>query len=147
MKAKWKKASPELIARFDAAIARVAGAERRQMFGYPCAFLGGNMMAGLFEDNMMVRLSEKDRAKASLEAAATPFAPGGRPMREYVVLPPAIVENQRQLGGWLKRAASYVGSLPPKKKAARTKARVAGGTTRPKSARPRSVPARRGSRG
>jgi TfoX/Sxy family transcriptional regulator of competence genes len=115
MKAKWKKAPPELIAMFDAAIAGKPGVERRQMFGYPCAFLKGNMLAGLFEDQMMVRLSETDRTKASQQVAATPFAPGGRPMREYVVLPAEIVADKRRLGAWLKRAIAYVETLPAKK--------------------------------
>jgi TfoX/Sxy family transcriptional regulator of competence genes len=115
MKAKWNKSPPELIAAFDAAIAGKPGVERRQMFGYPCAFLKGNMLSGLFQDQMMVRLSEADRAKASLQAAATPFAPGGRPMREYVVLPPEIVADKRKLGTWLKRAIAYVDTLPAKR--------------------------------
>jgi TfoX/Sxy family transcriptional regulator of competence genes len=115
MKPKWKKSPPDLIAAFDAAIAGKPGVERRQMFGYPCAFLNGNMLTGLFEDKMMVRLSEADRAKAALQAAAVPFAPGGRPMREYAVLPAEIITDKRKLGGWIKRAIDYVGSLPPKK--------------------------------
>ena len=44
MKGKWKKSPPELVATFDAAIAGKPGVERRQMFGYPCAFLNGNML-------------------------------------------------------------------------------------------------------
>jgi TfoX/Sxy family transcriptional regulator of competence genes len=115
MKGKWKKSPPELVAAFDTAIAGKPGVERRQMFGYPCAFLNGNMLSGLFQDQMMVRLSEADRAKAQLQAAATPFAPGGRPMREYVVLPPEIVADKRKVGAWLKRAIAYVETLPPKK--------------------------------
>jgi TfoX/Sxy family transcriptional regulator of competence genes len=115
VKAKWKKAPPELIARFDAAIARDDRVLRKQMFGYPCAFLNGNLLSGLFEDQMMVRLSETDRARATLDAAARPFAPGGRPMREYVVLPPEIVADARKLGTWLKRAIAYVEALPAKK--------------------------------
>ena len=85
------------------------------MFGYPCAFLNGNLLTGLFQDQMMVRLSEADRAKAALDVAATPFAPGGRPMREYVVLPPEIIGDKRKLNAWLKRAIAYVGALPTKK--------------------------------
>jgi len=85
------------------------------MFGYPCAFLNGNMLAGLFQDQMMLRLSEADRARAALDAAATPFSPGGRPMREYVVLPPEIIGDKRKLNAWLKRAIAYVGALPTKK--------------------------------
>ena len=115
MKAKWKKSPTELIAAFDAAIAGKPEVERRQMFGYPCAFLNGNMLSGLFQDQMMVRLSEADRAKAKLAAAATPFAPGGRPMREYVVLPAEIIADKRKLGTWLKRAIAYVATLPAKK--------------------------------
>jgi TfoX/Sxy family transcriptional regulator of competence genes len=114
-KPKWKKAPPELIAAFDAALAGKPDIERRQMFGYPCAFLNRNMLSGLFQDQMMVRLSEADRAKAIAEQGAMPFAPGGRPMREYVVLPPAIVADKKKLGVWLKRAIAYVGSLPPKR--------------------------------
>lgn len=115
MKGTWKKAPPELITLFDAAIAARPGVERRQMFGYPCAFLNGNMLTGLFEDRMMVRLSEADRTRAASEIGAEPFAPGGRPMREYVILPRDIVTDKRKLGLWIKRAISHVETLPAKK--------------------------------
>jgi TfoX/Sxy family transcriptional regulator of competence genes len=115
MKAKWKKSPPGLTATFDAAIAGKPGVERRQMFGYPCAFLNGNLLSGLFQDQMMVRLSEADRTKAVVEAGAEPFAPGGRPMREYVVLPPGIVADKRKLGLWLKRAIAHVETLTARK--------------------------------
>ena len=39
MKRKWQPSSPELIACFDACLPHAAGVERRQMFGYPCAFV------------------------------------------------------------------------------------------------------------
>jgi len=114
MKAKWKKSPPELIATFAAAIASKPGVVRRQMFGYPGAFLKGYLLSSLFQDQMMMRLGEADRAKATT-AGATPFAPGGRPMREYVVLPPEIVADKRRLGAWLKRAIAHVETLPAKK--------------------------------
>jgi TfoX/Sxy family transcriptional regulator of competence genes len=114
MKGKWKKSPPGLIATFDAAIAGKPGVARRQMFGYPAAFLNGNLLAGLFQDQMMVRLSQADRAKAIAEAGGVAFAPGGRPMREYVVLPTAIVADKRKLAVWLKRAIAHVETLPAK---------------------------------
>jgi TfoX/Sxy family transcriptional regulator of competence genes len=114
MKGKWKKSPPGLVATFDAAITGKPGVVRRQMFGYPAAFLNGNLLAGLFQDHMMVRLSQADRAKAIAEAGGVPFAPGGRPTREYVVLPEAIVADTRKLGSWLKRAIAYVETLPAK---------------------------------
>jgi hypothetical protein len=45
MKGKWKKSPPALIAVFDAAIAGRPGVVRRRMFGYPAAFLNGNLLA------------------------------------------------------------------------------------------------------
>jgi TfoX/Sxy family transcriptional regulator of competence genes len=110
----WKKAPPELVALFDAAVAARSGVERRQMFGYPCAFLNGNLLSGLFEDRMMVRLSAADRTMAA-KIGAEPFAPGGRPLREYVVLPADIVADKRRLGAWVMRAITYVEALPAKK--------------------------------
>jgi TfoX/Sxy family transcriptional regulator of competence genes len=123
VKTKWKKSPPALVAAFDAAMARDPRIVRRQMFGYPCAFLNGNMLSGLFEDQMMVRLGEADRARATLTAAATPFAPAGRPMREYVVLPPEVTADARRLGAWLNRAIAYVDAMPAKKPKSRPKAR------------------------
>ncbi len=116
MTAKWQKSPPALIATFDSALEADARLERRQMFGYPCAFLDGKMLTGLFEDQMMMRLSEADRARAAAALGATPFEPiKGRPMREYVVLPPAVVADTRKLRAWLRRAVAYVESLPARK--------------------------------
>jgi TfoX/Sxy family transcriptional regulator of competence genes len=114
MKGKWTKSPPALVALFDAALAGKASVERRQMFGYPAAFLGGNLITGLFQDHMMVRLSEADRAKALAEGGV-PFAPGGRPMREYIVLPNDVIADKRRLGVWLRRAIAYGETLPAKK--------------------------------
>ena len=115
MTAKWTKSPPELIATFDAALKIDGRIERRQMFGYPCAFLNRNMLTGLFQDTLTVRLSEADRTKAMAEPGASIFEPmKGRPMREYVVLPPAIVADSRKLRAWLRRAIAHVDTLPAK---------------------------------
>jgi hypothetical protein len=42
----WKKSPPALVERFEAIVPALSGAERRKMFGYPAAFVGGNMFAG-----------------------------------------------------------------------------------------------------
>ena len=51
----WRKSSPELIAAFDAALPDDRRVQRRKMFGYPCAFTGGNMFTGLHQENLIVR--------------------------------------------------------------------------------------------
>ena len=45
----WKKSPPALIETFDAVLPG-APAERRSMFGYPAAFVNGNLFMSLFED-------------------------------------------------------------------------------------------------
>ena len=73
------------------------------------------MFAGLFQEHMIVRLAAEDRAELARRPGARAFEPmPGRPMREFLVVPPAIRETPPELERWLGRASSYAGSLPPK---------------------------------
>lgn len=118
----WRKSPPGLIAAFDAALPDDARVERRKMFGYPAAFAHGHLFTGLHQESLMVRLGEAQRT-ALMKVGGSPFEPmPGRTMREYVVVPAAIVADKRALTTWLKRGLVYVGSLPPKAKAKRSKA-------------------------
>ena len=111
----FRKSPPELIAAFDAALPDDPRIERRQMFGYPAAFTGGNLFAGLHEDDLLVRLAETERAKLLAEAGARVFEPmPGRPMREYVLVPPRFHADRRALRAWIARALEYTASLPAK---------------------------------
>lgn len=90
----------------------VPGASLRKMFGYPAAFAGnGHMFTGLHEDRWVIRLP--DDARAELAAAGgAPFEPmPGRPMREYLVLPAAVLDNARELQTWLDRSLAYTETL------------------------------------
>lgn len=70
---------------------------------------------GLFEELFFVRLSEPDRKKLMKEKGASTFAPMiGRPMKEYVVVPPAILKDKAKLKSWVKMALAFGQSLPPK---------------------------------
>jgi TfoX/Sxy family transcriptional regulator of competence genes len=119
----FTKPSAETVAAFLQATQRVDGAEPRTMFGYPSVFLNGNMLACVFQDRIMVRLSERDRADATKKVGAKPFEPSpGRPMREYVELPRELANDPKKLRRWLDRGVAYVGELPAKtSKAAGTK--------------------------
>src|SRR5438874_13776311 len=88
------------------------------MFGYPALYLGGNMFAGTFQDKVVARLSEPERAKAA-KAGAKPFEPmPGRPMKEYVVVPAADVAKPAALAKWIERARTYAETLPAKERTA-----------------------------
>jgi TfoX/Sxy family transcriptional regulator of competence genes len=112
----FSKPSPGTTAAFATAVDGLSGIEHRTMFGYPSVFLNGNMLACIFQDRIMVRLSERDRAEA-MAAAAKPFEPmPGRAMKEYVELPPGIAGDPAALRRWIGRGRTYVEGLPKKAK-------------------------------
>ncbi len=111
---KWKKSPLELQQQFLEMMTYFS-VENRQMFGYPCCFVNGNMMSGLHEENWIVRLSEKDREKFQKTFSTRPFEPmKGRVMREYLVIPLEVRSKSSLLKEWLEASFSYVSSLPPK---------------------------------
>jgi len=110
---KWRPSPPELIQTFQEVVPDPPALQKK-MFGYPAAFVNGNMVMGLFPDQMIVRLPEGDRETLN-RAGGTAFEPmQGRPMREYAVLPRAILENRKALSSWVSKALAYGRSLPPK---------------------------------
>lgn len=110
----WRKPSPELVDTFHEAVAGIEGLEVRKMFGFPAAFAGGNMAAGLHQETMMVRLPDDER-QARLSDGWALFEPmPGRPMREYVALPADVAADASAARAWIERAAAYARSLPPK---------------------------------
>ena len=111
----FTKPSPATVEAFERATRDIPGVEHRSMFGYPSAFLNGNMLASIFQDRVMLRLSEADRREAIARAGAKPFEPSpGRAMKEYVEFPPGLVADTQTLDGWLARGRAYVAALPKK---------------------------------
>ena len=111
-----------LVALFDALQPEVGG-DRKQMFGHPCAFENGHLFTGLFGDRLFVRLGVAERASLLQKKGAAPFEPmKGRPMREYVVLPASMLEDEDAVKSWMLLALENARSLPPKKATAKRKA-------------------------
>jgi hypothetical protein len=113
---RFEKSPPELVSRFGQVLDRVApDAARRPMFGYPCAWVGGNMATGLFADKWWVRLSPErlEAVLASGEASTFEVMPG-RTMRGYAVMPAGVVGDDARVGAWVAEAIDFTASLPPK---------------------------------
>jgi len=90
------------------------------MFGYPAAFVNGNLFMSLFQDDMILRLPEGLREELLKVDGARIFSPmPGRPMREYVAIPPRVMENKKELASWVSRALEYGTSLKPKSRASK----------------------------
>lgn len=113
----WRKSPPELVEAFGQAAPRDPRVERRTMFGYPALFVRGNMFAGTYGEDVVVRLPEAERTALVKRKAARPFEPmPGRPMKEYVVLPATVARRRAALASFLARGFAYAATLPPKKK-------------------------------
>ncbi len=141
---KWRKPSEELTRTF-AEVTPGPPATPRKMFGFPAAFINGNMFMGLHQEDMVLRLPDDARTELLRTNGARIFEPmPGRPMREYVVVPPALLKDRTKLSAWARRALDYSSSLPPKvKKAAAKKGGAAKKTTGTKK-KPSSKTGKRG---
>lgn len=86
------------------------------MFGYPVCVLSGNMFMGLHEDSFILRLAEADRAEFLGRYDARLFEPmPGRPMKEYIVVPPSLVYDDAIISEWVRRSRTRAEQLPAKK--------------------------------
>lgn len=121
---KWRKPDEELVGLLDETVAGIEfdqPVDFRPMFGCPAYFTGGNLFAGVWQETVMLRLDEGDRAQVTA-GGGRPFEPmPGRPMREYVALPAAMVADRDATRTWVRKAAAYAASLPPKEKKPRKK--------------------------
>jgi TfoX/Sxy family transcriptional regulator of competence genes len=91
---KHVKSPPELVEHFGRILARFPEVERRQMFGYPAAFVGGNMVTGLHEARWVVRLGA---------------------MKAFAALPDSVLDDDEELTRWVERAIRHGRSMPTKK--------------------------------
>ena len=90
------------------------------MFGNLGAFVNGNMFAGLFGDDLGVRLIEDASLSALRSVAGTgPFGPAERPMGGYLALPREWRDHPERVAEWVSTALEQVAVLPPKQPKAR----------------------------
>lgn len=110
----FSKSPPELVERFGAVMDGYPDATRKKMFGYPAAFVGGNMATGLFGNQWVVRLPE-DAIDEALASGATRFEPmPGKPMKGFVAIPPPAIDDDAVLRGWVERGLARAASMPSK---------------------------------
>jgi TfoX/Sxy family transcriptional regulator of competence genes len=115
MPMRWRKLPQALVHTFSRLVPDAPGVERRRMFGYPCAFVNGNMFMGLFEESLFLRLPEDARAAFLKSPGAAVFEPmSGRKMREYVIVPTELIATPACLPKWVDSSLAYAGSLPAK---------------------------------
>ena len=114
----FTKSSPELVERFGEVLVRHAAPDitLKKMFGYPCAWIAGNMLSGLFAEDWWVRVSEEDRESLLALRGAHQFeVMPGKAMGRYVVMPHDVAASDAEVDTWLRKAIDYTRTLPPKR--------------------------------
>lgn len=82
----------------------------RRMFGGMGVYTGERMFAFLLDDTIGLKLKPADYEEAMRLPGACPMCPekGAEPMREYVQLPSAVLDDEPTLMLWIERSAEYV---------------------------------------
>jgi TfoX/Sxy family transcriptional regulator of competence genes len=112
---RWERTSDERTEHFRAVLARHPEIVPRKMFGEAAGFVNGNLVTGLHAGGWFVRLKGDVRTEALALPGARLFEPmPGRPMGDYIVLPPEVVADEAALDGWLERAIATGRALKPK---------------------------------
>ena len=96
------------------------GITERKMFGGLAFMLDGNMLVGVIDDNLMVRVGKENHTEALLHEHVRPMDFTGRPSRGMVFVAAQRLSDE-QLAGWIQMAVQFAGGLPPKPARARAK--------------------------
>ena len=87
------------------------------MFGYPCAFVNGNLFTGLFQQSMLFRLSSRDHAAFLDQPGTAEFEPlPGRKFRGYALFRDPFAVSEDELANWARCSLEFASTLPPKVK-------------------------------
>ena len=115
-KGSFPKADADSRAAFEALFRDDDRVLVRPMFGNLAAFVNGNMFAGVFGEDLFIRLSDENRSKL-IEEGGSEFSPmPGRAMKEYAALPRPWKSDLQLAEQWIDRSLAFAATLPPKKK-------------------------------
>jgi TfoX/Sxy family transcriptional regulator of competence genes len=93
------------------------GAERvaeRKMFGGLAFLVDGNMCVGVMGEELIARVGPDATDAALGRPGAHLFDFTHRPMKGWLQVEPAALEDDDALDAWVEGALSYVRTLPPK---------------------------------
>jgi TfoX/Sxy family transcriptional regulator of competence genes len=87
------------------------GVSEKRMFGGLAFLVNGNMAVGVVKSELMVRVGPDEHAAALREPHARPMDFTGRPMKGFVFVAEAGVEDDDALARWVRRGVLFAASL------------------------------------
>jgi TfoX/Sxy family transcriptional regulator of competence genes len=119
------KPSEQAKAAFTKLVPDEPAVTMRPMFGNLAAFVNGNMFAGLFGEDLFVRLPDEQSASIRKQGGRDFEPMPGHAMRGYVTVPATWRAKPAATVTWITASLAFARGLPPKapgKKAAAKKA-------------------------
>jgi TfoX/Sxy family transcriptional regulator of competence genes len=86
----------------------------QKMFGGICFMWRGNMLVGVHEERLLIRIPREQTEATLKQPRVHPFDITGRPMQGWLSVEAEAVKTKPALTKWIERSRSYVATLPPK---------------------------------
>lgn len=106
--------SQALTERVRQALQTYRGITERRMFGSIVFMLNGNILVGVWQQSLIVRLGAQNAMLALEEEYVRKFDVTGQPMTGWIMVEPDGLESDEQLGRWIERSRAFVELSPPK---------------------------------
>jgi len=110
----WKKSPPEIEEVFGMLFPMGPDIDQFRMYGIPVWLIGCNIIAGLYEDRLFVRLSSEDLEYYKINEQAELVAPFTTcTKKEYILVPDHIIDDWGLLKILLMKSIGYVQTIEP----------------------------------
>ena len=103
-----------LVERIRPLLKRSKGYSEQKMFGGLCFMINGNMCVGPWKGGLVVRLAKETHDETQSEPHVRPMDITGKVMKGWALVTPKGIASDDNLKSWVRRAAKFVSSLPPK---------------------------------
>ena len=113
------KPSEEAKAAFTMLVPDEPAVTMRPMFGNLSAFVNGNMFAGLFGEDLFVRLPDEQSAPIRKQGGGDFEPMAGHAMKGYVIVPSTWRSQTGATKRWIAASLAFTRGLPPKVPAAK----------------------------
>ena len=108
------KPSEDAKAAFNKLVPSEPAVTMRPMFGNLAAFVNGNMFAGLFGEDLFVRLPDEQSAPIRKQGGRDFEPMPGHAMSGYVTVPTTWRSKPAPTKAWIAAALVFARGLPPK---------------------------------
>jgi TfoX/Sxy family transcriptional regulator of competence genes len=108
------KPSEQAKAAFTKLVPDEPAVTMRPMFGNLSAFVNGNMFAGLFGEDLFVRLPDEQSAPIRKQGGRDFEPMAGHAMKGYVTVPSTWRSQTGATKGWIAASLAFTRGLPPK---------------------------------